>query len=67
MHKITLTNKITCVELEQEIGLERGDITSVAEHSGGIVDVYFLTEPTVDQKTTLQTVLNKRIMSEETE
>jgi hypothetical protein len=64
MHRITLTNKVTCVDIEQELGLERGTVTEVTEHDNGIVDVCFEQEPTADQKAALQEVLNMKITSE---
>ena len=64
MYKITLTNKITCVDLETELGLERGAVVEVREQQNGIVEVLFDKEPSADQKTSLQSALDKRIYAE---
>ena len=64
MYRIMLSNKITCVELEQELGLERGAVTQVSESPSGVVDVCFDSEPTADQKAALQSALNMKITAE---
>lgn len=61
MHKITLTNRLSCVDLEQQLGLSRGAVKQIVKKADGDIDVMFDKEPTADQKAALQTVLNKII------
>jgi hypothetical protein len=65
MYKITLSNKITCVDLEQKLGLERGAVQQVSTHADGSIEVTFDQEPTADQKAALEALLNKIISTEE--
>ena len=64
MYKMQLTTKVTCIDIEQELGLSRGAVTEVKERASGMVDVCFEQEPTADQKAALQSMLNKRIAAE---
>ena len=64
MYRISLTNKFTCVDLEQELELERGAITAVTVHSNGKVDVCFDKEPATLTKDNLKSLLNMKITSE---
>ena len=67
MYKISLSNKYTCIDIEQELGLEHGAVKEVTEHSNGTFDVCFDKEPTSDQKAALQSLLNSKITKEKTE
>jgi hypothetical protein len=64
MYKITLSNKITCVDLEQKLGLERGAVQQIKTPAGGSMEVTFSEEPTADQKAALEALLSKVIFTE---
>jgi hypothetical protein len=64
MYRIKLANKLTCVELEQELELERGAVMRITEQYDGTVEVCFTGDPGADRKATLQSVFNKKIVEE---
>jgi hypothetical protein len=64
MHKIQLTNNVTCVELEQQLGLSRGAVQQISTRADGSIEVTCDQEPTTEQKAALEALLNKIISTE---
>lgn len=51
---------LSCISLEQEVGLPRGAITSLIIHSEGAVEIETSLDITATMQTKLKTALSKR-------
>ena len=49
--------ELTCVELEKELGLARGDVREISIHPDGTVEVDVVNKLTSTQKSTLESLL----------
>jgi hypothetical protein len=59
--RITLGSQLTCVDVEQELGLSRGEVKKIATSSDGPVQVELQNEPTLEQKEKLEKIFSMKI------
>jgi hypothetical protein len=54
-------SSITCVDLEKELGLQRGEVGRIVSDPSGAVQVELQKEPTLEQKAKLEQVFAMKI------
>jgi hypothetical protein len=55
------SSSLTCVDLEKELGLQRGDVSRIISDPDGSVQVELLKTPTTEQKAKLEQVFAMKI------